>query len=180
LEPSGIRDFPDRDGSFLRMAKDQSFPTVQPYHSGGSTVSQLALRTPTNVRGHPAAIRYALGGLLAFGALNAFAGGYYGMAGAEGVPREWLEGSPFDNYFIPSLVLFVVVGGSFLAAAIAIFAKLRVARSAAFAAGAIVLGWLAVETAIIGYASWMQPATTIGGLLVLLFAWLLPREAKTT
>jgi hypothetical protein len=143
-------------------------------------VSQLALRTPTNVRGDPAAIRYALGGLLAFGALNAFAGGYYGMAGAEGVPREWLEGSPFDNYFIPSLVLFVVVGGSFLAAAIAVFAKLRVARSAAFAAGAIVLGWLAVETAIIGYVSWMQPATTIGGLLILAFAWLLPRDGKTT
>ena len=33
-------------------------------------------------------IRYLLGGLLAFGALNAVAGGYYGLSGAEGVPRE--------------------------------------------------------------------------------------------
>lgn len=39
------------------------------------------------------AIRYPLGGLLAFGALNAFGGGYYGLAGAPGVPTEWLEGS---------------------------------------------------------------------------------------
>ena len=137
---------------------------------------QLALRSQTIARGHPAALRYLLGGLLAFGALNAFGGGYYGMSGAEDVPREWLEGSPFDDYFIPGLVLFVVVGGSFLAAAIAIFAKLRIARSAALGAGAIVLGWLAVETAIIGYVSWMQPATTIGGLLVLLLAWLLARD----
>jgi hypothetical protein len=139
-------------------------------------VSQLALRSQTIARGHPAALRYLLGGLLAFGALNAFGGGYYGMSGAEDVPREWLEGSPFDDYFIPGLVLFVVVGGSFLAAAIAVFAKLRIARTAALAAGAIVLGWLAVETAIIGYVSWMQPATTIGGLLVLLLAWLLARD----
>jgi hypothetical protein len=101
------------------------------------------------------------------------------MAGAEDVPKEWLEGSPFDNYFIPGLVLFVVVGGSFLGAAIAVFAELRIARNAALAAGAIVLGWLAVETAIIGYVSWMQPATTIGALLVLLFAWLLPRTSTS-
>jgi hypothetical protein len=139
-------------------------------------MSQLALRSQTITREHPAALRYVLGGLLGFGALNAFGGGYYGMAGAEGVPREWLEGSPFDDYFIPSLVLFVAIGGSFLAAAIAVFAKLRIARTAAFAAGAIVLGWIVVETAIIGYVSWMQPATTFGGVLVLLLAWLLPHD----
>jgi hypothetical protein len=118
-----------------------------------------------------------LGGLLAFGALNAFGGGYYGMAGAEDVPKEWLEGSPFDDYFIPGLVLFVVVGGSFLAAAIAVSANQRLARAAAFVAGTIVLGWLAAETAVLGYVSWMQPAATIGGLLVLLLAWHLPHRA---
>jgi hypothetical protein len=141
-------------------------------------MSQLAIRSQTMARGHRLAFRYVLGGLLAFGALNAFAGGYYGMSGAEDVPKEWLEGSPFEDYFIPGLVLFVVVGGSFLAAAIAVLAKLHIARFAAFSAGAIVLGWLAVETAIIGYVSWMQPATTIGGLLVLLLAWLQPHKAE--
>jgi hypothetical protein len=141
-------------------------------------MSQLAFRSQTIARGHQAAFRYVLGGLLVFGALNAFGGGYYGMSGAEDVPKEWLEGSPFDDYFIPSLVLFVVVGGSFLAAAIAVFARLHIARTAAFAAGAIVLGWLAVETAMIGYVSWMQPATTIGGLMVLLLAWLLPSNGQ--
>ena len=140
-------------------------------------MSQLALRSQTLARGHAAAIRYVLGGLLAFGALNAFGGGYYGMAGAEDVPKEWLEGSPFDDYFIPGLVLFVVVGGSFLAAAIAVSANQRLARAAAFVAGTIVLGWLAAETAVLGYVSWMQPAATIGGLLVLLLAWHLPHRA---
>jgi hypothetical protein len=139
-------------------------------------MTDLALRHPTIGRAHPTVIRYSLGGLLAFGALNAFAGGYYGMSGAEDVPREWLEGSPFDDYFIPGLVLFLVVGGSLLAAAIAVFAGLRIARLAALGAGLIVLAWLAVETLIIGYVSWMQPATTIGALLIFLLAWLQPER----
>jgi len=116
-------------------------------------------------------IRYALGGLLAFGALNAFAGDYYGLAGAEGVPIEWLEGSPFTDYYVPSLFLFVAVGGSLLFAAIAVFARCRIAPASAVFAGAVVLTWIAVQMAIIGYVSWMQPATFVGGLFVLALAW---------
>ena len=53
-------------------------------------------------------IRLVLGGLLAFGALNAFGGGVYGLSGAEGVPLELLEGSPFKTYFVPSLILMAI------------------------------------------------------------------------
>ena len=118
--------------------------------------------------------RYLLGGLLAFGALNAFGGGYYGLSGAEGIPVELLEGSPFRSYFVPSLVLIVVVGGSFLFAGIAVFADLRIARRSALMSGAIVLVWIVVQLGIIGYVSWLQPTTAVGGLLILLLAWLLP------
>lgn len=120
--------------------------------------------------------RYALAGLLAFGALNAFAGGYYGLSGAPGVPVEWLEGSPFNDYTVPSLILFIVVGGSLLIAAMSVFARSRFARASALIAGAIVLVWIAVQVAIIGYVSWMQPATATGGLLVLLLARMLPKS----
>ena len=119
-------------------------------------------------------IRYALGLLLVFGALNAFGGGYYGLSGAPGVPVEWLAGSPFDEYFVPSLILFVVVGGTLGLAALAVLAGLRVARGSAFVAGTIVLGWIIVQVSIIGYVSWMQPATFIGGLAVLMLASQLP------
>ena len=118
--------------------------------------------------------RYALGALLAFIALNAFAGGYYGLAGAENVPREWLEGTPFEDYFFPSLILFVVVGGSCLAAAVAVFVGSRLHRAAAFGAAAVLLIWLTVETLMLGYVSWMQPATFAGALVVALLAWFLP------
>ncbi len=121
------------------------------------------------------AIRYSLGALLVFGAVNAFGGGYYGLSGAKGVPTEWLDGSPFPDYFVPSLILLVVVGGSFIVAAMAVFTGLRIARVAALAAGIVVLGWLAVQLAIIGYVSWMQPTTAIAGVLVLVLGSLLPQ-----
>jgi hypothetical protein len=121
-------------------------------------------------------LRYALGVLLAFAALNAFGGGYYGMMGARGVPTSWLQGSPFHSYFVPSLILFVVVGGSFLTAAAAVLARLRIARPTAIAAAMVVFLWLAVQLAIIGYVSWMQPATAIGASLILVLALLLPRQ----
>lgn len=120
-------------------------------------------------------VRYAMGVLLAFAALNAFGGGYYALSGAEGVPVEWLEGSPFRSYLIPGIILFVVVGGAFLTAAILAFARSRHARKAAFLAVTVVFGWLAVQLAIIGYVSWMQPVTAAVALLILLLALKLPR-----
>jgi len=47
--------------------------------------------------------RHVLGALLAFGAINAVAGGYYGLSGASGVPLEWLAGSPFRDYLVLTL-----------------------------------------------------------------------------
>ena len=122
-------------------------------------------------------IRYVLGALLVFVALNAFAGGFYGMSGAEGVPIEWLSGTPFHDYFIPSLILFVVVGGSSLVAAIAVFLRLRFARLLALDAVVTLFAWLAVQLVIIGYVSWMQPTTATVGLLVLILTWALPSKA---
>jgi hypothetical protein len=128
---------------------------------------------PVRLPAHPRAIRYALAGLLAFVALNAFGGGYYGLAGARGVPTGWLAGSSFSSYFVPSLILFFVVGGSLLLATVAVLMRRPRARSAAIAASVIVLGWLAVQVAIIGYVSWMQPVTAIAGVVILRLALLL-------
>jgi hypothetical protein len=119
-------------------------------------------------------VRRALGVLLAFGAINAFAGGYYGLSGARDVPVEWLDGSPFATYFIPSLILLIAVGGSFVTAAVAVLARFRIARPAALAAVVIVTGWLAAQIAIIGYVSWMQPTTAAAALVIFVLAWILP------
>ena len=92
------------------------------------------------------------------------------------MPIEWLGGTPFSDYFIPSLILIVAVGGSSLIAAIAVLLRLRFARLLAFDAVVTLFIWLAVQVAMIGYVSWMQPTTAMVGLLVLLLTWALPRQ----
>ena len=118
--------------------------------------------------------RVVLGCLLAFGAINAAGGASYGLTGARGVPAAWLEGSPFDDYFVPSFVLLAVVGGSLLTAAVAVFRKSPVARTTTTWAGAILLVWIAAQVAIIGFVSWLQPVTAVGALAVLALAQTLP------
>src|SRR5690606_1850414 len=119
-------------------------------------------------------IRYALGILLGILALNAIGGGYYGISGAKDVPVALLAGSPFKDYFIPSLFLFLVVGGSAFFACIAVFRRLPFAKKAAFASATILVLWLAVQVAIIGYMSWMQPVTAVVALIIFFLTWKLP------
>ena len=119
-------------------------------------------------------VRWVLGVVLAFSAVNAFGGGVYGMAGAEGVPLEWLEGSPFADDLIPSLILFFVVGGAFALAAVAVLRRWPRARRAAAAAGVVALGWIAVQVAILGFVSWLQPATAVTAIAILALASRLP------
>lgn len=110
-------------------------------------------------------------------ALNALGGGLYGLAGAVGVPREWLADSPFSDYTIPSLILMFGVGGTFLGAAYAVFAGLPSARRLSVAAGLVVLAWIAAQVAIIGPVSWLQPVMVLVGVLVFLLAHELPTSA---
>jgi hypothetical protein len=100
-------------------------------------------------------------------ALNALAGGYYGLAGASGVPLEWLRGSPFTSYFYPSLILLLVVGGSQTAAAIAVIMKKSKAPNYSFFAGLILLIWIVVQVSVIGYVSWLQPAMAITAIVTI-------------
>lgn len=94
-------------------------------------------------------VRNTLGIVLMVMAINAFLGGYYGMAGAKDVPKEWLEGSPFTSYFIPGLILLLCVGGSSLMAAIAVFRKYARAPEVVATCAIIILIWLSVQIGII-------------------------------
>jgi len=121
--------------------------------------------------------KHVLGSLLAVVAMNAFAGGYYGLAGAKNVPREWLAASPFDDYMIPSLFLIFLVGGACFGAMLAVIAGLRSARALSAGAGVVLLGWIAAQVAIIGPVSWLQPLMALVGVLLVALAWRLPRPS---
>lgn len=117
-----------------------------------------------------------LGILLVLVAINAFGGGFYGMAGAKGIPLQWLQGSIFKTYFIPSLALFIGIGGGALIAAILVFKHKRAARFASLTCAAIMLVWLVVQVGIIGYVSWLQPATAIAASAILILGLQLKRK----
>lgn len=112
-------------------------------------------------------VRYTIGFLLLFLTINAFAGGYYGMKGAKNIPLEWLDGTPFSSYFIPSLFLFFVIGGICLFATVALFSNHPLGTKIAFLSAVIIILWLLVQVMLIGYVSWLQPATAFIALVII-------------
>ena len=97
-------------------------------------------------------IRIALIVIELFVGLWAVIGGVGLMTGAIPfllMPVEYLQGTPFSDYTIPGLLLLIVVGGSFLFAAATILTGREVGVLASALAGLIVIGFEAVEVAII-------------------------------
>lgn len=112
--------------------------------------------------------------LVVFGALSALLGAVLAIAAnGAGVPLEYLKNSPFSSYFVPGLILGVVVGGTQLAAAIALLAGRDMALLLSAVAGFGMLIWIFVELAMIQQFSWLQAAYFILGGLELLFVFAL-------
>jgi hypothetical protein len=113
--------------------------------------------------------------LAVFGALSALVGAVLALAAnGAGVPLEYLKNSPFSSYFVPGLILGIVVGGTQLAAAIALLAKRDTALLLSAVAGFGMLIWIFVELAMIQQYSWLQAAYFIlGGLELILVLALL-------
>jgi hypothetical protein len=97
--------------------------------------------------------------LTGFGALSSLGGAILAVAAnGGGVPIEHLANSPFSSYVVPGLILGVVVGGTQLAAAIALFARHGIALVLSALAGFGMLIWIFAELAIIRQYSWLQAA----------------------
>jgi hypothetical protein len=122
----------------------------------------------------------ALVGLLLLVGLTAVVGGLALVVSNGrwlGLSPALLEPSPFASYRLPGLVLALVVGGSQLAAAVAVLRRrphhLRLAGAAATTLG----GWIAVQALMIG-VFWLQPVIFLFALVELgLVSSSLPREA---
>jgi hypothetical protein len=120
--------------------------------------------------------RWALGLLELATGLSAIGGAIYGLSGAKNWPLAWLQGSPFHSYLIPSLVLLVAVAGSAIVSLAALVFGYRRASDCAIGAGAILVGWIAVEVIIIP-SSWLQPSFFAVGIAMIGLGWDL-RESR--
>ena len=109
-------------------------------------------------------------GLLIFGAVSSFAGAVIAIAAnGGGMPLAYLEGSPFDSYLVPGLVLGLIVGGTQLAGAVGLVLRRNWALLASAVAGFGMLIWIFVEIAMIRQYSVLQTAYfALGGLEIIL------------
>jgi hypothetical protein len=65
-----------------------------------------------------------------------------------------LQGTPFHSFVIPGILLGLAVGGSYLLAAVGLLRGARWGVVASAVAGAIMLGWIVGEVALLG---WIAP-----------------------
>lgn len=101
------------------------------------------------MRSTPRALRIALATVAALNLLSALIG-MVGLTvgGGMGLPPEWLDGSIFDSYIWPGIILGVVVGGVQALALVAQFGRFGVAWGMHAAAGLTMMIWIFVEIAM--------------------------------
>ncbi|GIT81177.1 hypothetical protein LLS1_28460 [Leifsonia sp. LS1] len=97
----------------------------------------------------PRALRVALAVVAWFNLVSALIG-MIGLTafGGMGIPLEWIEGTVFDSYFWPGIILGVVVGGSQALALVATHLRYRLAWGLHAAAGLVMLSWIFIEIAL--------------------------------
>lgn len=108
--------------------------------------------------------------LLFLNGIGGAGGGIGVMKDALPFPLLWLEGTPFHNYFLPGLILCVVVGGSQLFAAYALLARRSFEKTAALTASWILIGWMIGEIYFIGYRAPIQAWFLALGVLELILS----------
>jgi hypothetical protein len=126
---------------------------------------------------------YCLGALQVFIGLTAIVGGVRLVSDPGGsslnISLEWLNSSPFTNYFIPGLVLLTIIGvGSFLAG-VASFLRNRYAGNIAVVFGTFLIFYMIVEVWFIGLRTLLQPLYFILGVTALILGLKLRKSVLT-
>lgn len=127
-------------------------------------------------------IRLLLIILLLFVAISAIPSGALFMLSPDGsafqMPVTLLKGTPFSNFFIPGLILCLVVGGSSLMAALAIVIRYNKAKQLALLAGVMQGGWIVVQIILLGIISNLQFIYIGAGGAIFLLALLWKNVSK--
>ncbi len=139
------------------------------------------MQTMQQVR--PAAL-YGLIGVLLFVSLGAFYGGYSLVSDPSGsqmgIRLEWLWRTGFSDYFVPGLILLIVLGVLPLIAVFLLWFKpewrlmyglenlfhIHWVWGLAFGIGLAQMVWIAYQVATMSLLFWLQPTMFAVGLLI--------------
>jgi hypothetical protein len=95
-----------------------------------------------------------------------------------GMTVESLERSPFPDFRIPGLFLAIVIGGANLLSAVALLRRHPLAPFVSLATGLLLVVWVTIQTAIIGFLHWSQAIWWVIFPAVALLAGLLVRKRE--
>ncbi len=110
-------------------------------------------------------------GLLLFNAVTAIGGGLALMTGWIPEQPSWVEHNDFAGNYFPGVILFAVVGGTSLVAAVAMVKRSTSWELAALLSGVVMLVWIVGEIASIRAFHVLQVVYLVTGALVV---WLTP------
>jgi hypothetical protein len=119
-----------------------------------------------------------------FQGLSGVVGGIALMVDPSGslmqIRLKWLQGSPFDSYLIPGIILFFVLGMFPMSVASSLLVRRPWSRFAALLVGLALVGWIAVEILLIGYYPRppLQLIYGILGVVIVVLSLLLPPVQK--
>lgn len=128
-------------------------------------------------RGRPVAVwlLMALVGLLG---VTALAGGTQFVLVPSGdfvgVSTAELAGSPFDDFLVPGLVLFTVLGVYPLLVLYGLYRRHRLAWLATISVGIALAVWVAVEGLVIGFGERMQFPHLVQAIVIVVLAAMSP------
>lgn len=97
---------------------------------------------------------------------------------ALGMEADYLDGSPFPDFRFPGLFLAVVIGGTNIVSGLALFRRHPSAPYVSLMTGLLLVVWIAVQTAIIGFRHWSQAMWWATFVLVALIGALLVHRAE--
>jgi hypothetical protein len=127
-------------------------------------------------------IGYFLGVLQAFIGVTAAAGGFGLVSDPSGakmnISLEWLNHTPFVNYFIPGLVLLIVNGAGNILASITTFVRNKYAPNLAAALGMFLVLYITIEVLSVGLRTPLQPLYLILGAIEFVLGLKLSKMAK--
>ncbi len=75
---------------------------------------------------------------------------------ALGMSVDYLDGSPFPDFRIPGLFLAAVIGTANLVSAVGLWWRHPLAPLLSLATGLLLVIWVIIQTAIIGFRHWSQ------------------------
>ncbi|MBD3289755.1 hypothetical protein GF337_13190 [candidate division KSB1 bacterium] len=99
--------------------------------------------------------------------------------GKAAMPVELLSGSPFSNYLIPGILLFLINGVGHIAGSFLSFTKNNHAGYAGILLGSALIIWIIVQVILIGYANWLQPFYLTLGILELVLSIAVYKQIKS-